>query len=352
MNLELMQRLSDARGVSGQEAEARRVILEAIKGHVEGVRVDALGNVLALKPGRAPAALPQVMVTAHVDEIGFVVRSVDGEGLLRFYSVGGVDARILPGLRVCVGADAAPGVIMWKPIHLGREQKTVPLDNLRIDVGARDRAEAGRLAKPGDMITFPGEFRQVGDGAVRGKALDNRAGCALLVELLQGEPLPCDVLVAFTCQEEIGLRGAQVAGQALQPDMAIVLESTPAHDLPDLNADPDEGIAFNPATRQGAGPVLTVMDSRTIVDPRLLNWLRNTAAAQGIPYQLKSMSGGGNDAGAIHISGSGVPTAAISMPARYVHGPAALLRVSDYDHTLALLHAALQDVTPGLLRHD
>ncbi len=352
MNLELLQQLATARGISGQEEAACAIILEAIDSHVEDVRVDALGNVLARKPGSAGADLPRILVTAHMDEIGFVVRSIDGEGLLRCYSVGGVDARILPGLRVCVGAEELPGVVLWKPIHLGRDQKTVPLDSLRIDIGARDRADAARRVKPGDMITFAGDFTQPGPGSVRGKALDNRAGCALLVELLQGDAWPCELLVAFTCQEEIGLRGAQVAAQALQPDLAIVLESTPAHDLPDLRADPDERIAFNPATRQGAGPVLTVMDSRTIVDPRLLNWLRATALAAGIPYQLKSMSGGGNDAGAIHIAGSGVPTAAISMPARYVHGPAALLRVSDYDHTLALLRAALHSVSPALLTHD
>ncbi|MCY4527325.1 MAG: M20/M25/M40 family metallo-hydrolase, partial [Anaerolineaceae bacterium] len=228
----------------------------------------------------------------------------------------------------------------------------VPLDNLRIDIGASDRAGASAHANPGDMITFPGEFTTIGDGTVRGKALDNRAGCALLVELLQGEPLPCDVLVAFTTQEEIGLRGASVVVEALQPDLAIVLESTPAHDLPDLAADPDEGIAFNPSTRQGAGPVITVMDTRVIVDPRLLRWLRATADAEGIPQQLKSAHGGGNDAGAIHVAGSGVPTAAISMPARYVHGPAALLRVSDFEHTLALLRAALNSVSPALLAHD
>lgn len=352
MNLELMQRLSQARGVSGQEEKAREVILGAIEGQVQDLRVDALGNVLARKPGASGDDLPRILVTAHMDEIGFVLRSIDGEGLLRVYAVGGVDARILPGLRVCVGDEGLPGVFMWKPIHLGREQRAVPLDNLRIDIGARDRAEAAGLVKPGDMITFAGDFMAIGEGAVRGKALDNRAGCALLVELLQGEALPGDLLVAFTCQEEIGLRGAQVVVAALQPDLAIVLESTPAHDLPDLGADPDEGIAFNPATRQGAGPVLTVMDSRTIVDPRLLNWLRNTADEAGIPYQLKSQSGGGNDAGAIHVSGAGVPTAAISMPARYVHGPAALLRVSDYDRSLALLRAALRSVSPALLNHD
>ncbi len=352
MKLELLRQLSNARAISGQEEAARALILEAIDGHVEDVRVDALGNVLALKPGNQGTDLPRTLVSAHMDEVGFVVRSVDGEGLLRFYSVGGVDARILPGLRVCVGAEALPGVIMWKPIHLGREQRTLPLDNLRIDIGARDRADASSLVKPGDMITFAEAFTQPDAGVVRGKALDNRGACALLVELLQGDALPCDVLVAFTCQEEIGLRGAQVAAQALQPDLAIVLEDTPAHDLPDLTADPDEGIAFNPATRQGAGPVLTVMDSRTITNPRLLAWLRTTAAAENIPVQLKSASGGGNDAGAIHIAGSGVPTAAISMPARYIHGPAALLRVSDYDHTLALLRAALHSVSPALLAHD
>ena len=355
MKLELLRRLSAARGVSGREEAARALIVDAIESHVEDLRVDALGNVLARKPGDAGDDLPRVMLTAHMDEIGFMLRSIDADGLLRFYPVGGVDARILPGLRVSVGAEGLPGVILWRPIHFGREQKALPLDQLRIDIGARDRADAAGLVKPGDMITFAGDFAQPDADSVRGKALDNRAGCALLVELLQGEAWPCDVLAAFTTQEEIGLRGAQVAARALQPDLAIVLESTPAHDLPDLRADTDEravGPAPNPATRQGAGPALTVMDRSMITDPRLLAWLRRVAAAQDIPVQLKSMSGGGTDGGAVHLAGSGVPTAVVAMPARYIHGPAALLRVSDYEHTLALLRAALIALTPALLTHD
>ena len=339
MNLELMQQLSDARGVSGQEAEARRIILQAIDGHVEDVRVDALGNVLALKPGRAPAGLPRVMVTAHVDEIGFVVRSVDGEGLLRFYSVGGVDARILPGLRVCVGADAAPGVIMWKPIHLGREQRTVPLDNLRIDVGARDRAEAGRLARPGDMITFPGEFTPVGDGAVRGKALDNRAGCALLVELLQGEPLPCDLLVAFTCQEEIGLRGAQVAGQALQPDVAIAL---------DVDFAVQPGVEADNYVELGKGPALPVGPN---FHPALGEQLRNTARRHEIPLQHVVAPGAtGTDAWAIQVARDGVPTALLGIPLRNMHSPVETLDPRDVERAGRLLAHFIADVEGDFLQ--
>ncbi len=356
MNIDLLRRLSSARAISGQEDDARQIIIAAIEGQVEELRVDTLGNILASKPGSQGAGRPRVMVTAHMDEIGLVVRGITAEGLLRCYNVGGIDARILPGLRVAVGAEALPGVVLWKPIHLGREQKSVPLDKLHVDIGARDRAEAARLVRPGDMITFAEGFSQPGPGSVRGKALDNRAGCALLVELLQDAAWPCDLLVAFTCQEEIGLRGAQVAAQALQPDVAIVLETTPAHDLPDLSADADEraggGPAFNPATRLGAGPALTVMDTRMITDPRLLAWLRAGARAAGIPLQLKSMRGGGTDGGAIHIAGSGVPTAVVAMPARYVHGPAALLRVSDYDHTLALLRSVLPDLSAATLARD
>lgn len=352
MKLELLQGLSEARGISGQEGAARALILEAIEGQVEDVRVDALGNVLARRPGRDGAGLPRVLLTAHMDEVGFMLRSIDGDGLLRFYAVGGIDARILPGLRVEVGREALPGVILWRPIHLGREQKALPLEQLRIDIGALDRADAARHVKAGDMITFATEFTQPAAGTLRGKALDNRAGCALLVELLQGADWPCDVLVAFTTQEEIGLHGAQVAARALQPDLAIVLESTPAHDLPEPGAEPDERTAPNPATRQGAGPALTVMDRSMIADPRLLAWLRAVAAEQEIPVQLKSASGGGTDGGAIHLADEGVPTAVVAMPARYIHGPAALLRVSDYEHSLALLRAALQDVRPALLSRD
>jgi endoglucanase len=285
-----------------------------------------------------------------MDEIGFMVMGFDGNGLIRFTSVGGVDDRILPGLRVRIGADAVPGVIVWTPIHKNRDQNVVGMSNLRIDIGATDDKGGGKV-KRGDRIAFEGPYMVLGDKMLRGKSFDDRVGCALLIDVLQGGPYPVDVLAAFTVQEEIGLRGARAAAQYLEPDLAFSLEGTTAHDVPDPTQEPDEKTRPNPACRVGDGPALTVMDRSIVVDPRLLRFLRATAEAEGIPYQLKTALGGGNDAGAIHTTGAGVPAATISVPCRYIHSPAALLSRDDYDNTLRLLKAALNRLTPDILAH-
>jgi endoglucanase len=176
--------------------------------------------------------------------------------------------------------------------------------------------------------------------------------CALLIDVLQGGPYPVEVLAAFTVQEEIGLRGATVAAQMLNPDIAIALEGTTAHDLPDPTAEADDELVPNPVCKMGSGPALTVMDRRLIVDPRLLNFLRTTAEVNGIPYQLKSALGGGTDAGAIHTANGGIPSAVISMPCRYIHSPHALLHRDDYDNTLRLLQATLNSLSADVLRRD
>lgn len=348
----ILQALSEAVGVSGQEDAVRRVVLDAIKDHVTDIHIDPLGSVTALKRGTGARAL-RVMVAAHMDEVGFMVLDFDGNGLIRFTSVGGIDDRILPGLRVKVGKNGVPGVITWVPIHKTYGQNnTVKMDALRIDIGADSKNGAAGKVSRGDRIVFDTRFAELGERMVRGKAFDDRAGCALLVDLLQGEPHPVDVLAAFTVQEEIGLRGGRVAAQALKPDVAIVLEGTTAHDLPDPTADPDDSTRRNPATRLGHGPALTVMDRSMIADPRLLNFLRRTAAENDIPYQLKTALGGGTDAGAIHVANAGVPSAVISLPCRYIHSPAAMLHRDDYDNALRLLRAALDNLTPDVLKHD
>ncbi len=348
----ILQTLSDAVGVSGKEDAVRKVVLDAIKDHVTDIRIDPLGSVTALKRGTGAGAL-RVMVAAHMDEVGFMVLGIDGDGLVRFTSVGGIDDRILPGLRVRIGDSGVPGVICWVPIHKsGGQDNTVKMDALRIDIGLDSKNGAASKVSPGDYIAFDTRFTELGDRVVRGKAFDDRAGCALLIDLLQGGPYPVDVLAAFTVQEEVGLRGARVAAQALKPDIAIVLEGTTAHDLPDPTADLDDSTRRNPATRMGHGPALTVMDRSMIADPRLLGFMRRTAAEHGIPYQLKTALGGGTDAGAIHVANAGVPSAVISLPCRYIHSPAAVLHRDDYDNALRLLQAALNGLTPDALKWD
>ncbi len=349
MTMQYLQALSEAFGVSGQEEAVRKIILEAISGHVENIRIDPMGSITAIKRGTNGANLPRVMIAAHMDEIGFMVTGFDSNGLIRFTPVGGVDERILPALRVKIGTEAVNGVIIWTPIHKNRDQKIVKQSSLRIDIGATNKDGAMGKVKKGDRIVFDSAFYEIGEHVVRGKAFDDRAGCSMLIDLVQNNTFPCDVLVAFTVQEEIGLRGAWVAGNTLKPDMAIVLENTTANDIPDPSADPDIPASPNPTARMGAGPVLSVMDRSMIADPRLLKFMRDTAEKNGIPYQLKTQLGGGTDGGNIHISGVGVPTSVMSMPCRYIHTPSAYLNKQDYHHGYALVSHALNAVTWDVL---
>ena len=344
----LLKELSEAIGISGKEDAVRSIVLNAIRGHASDIRIDPMGSVTALKKGTAERPL-RVMLAAHMDEVGFIVMGYESDGLIRFGSIGGIDDRILPGLRVKIGDDLIPGVIVWTPIHKNYDQNVVKMSNLRIDIGASSKDEASGKAKRGDRIAFDSRYMEVGERMLRGKAFDDRVGCSLLIDVLQGEPYPVDVLAAFTVQEEIGVRGAQVAAQTLNPDVAIVLEGTTAHDLPNPTEEPDDEETPNPTCRVLGGPALTYMDRSMIVNPRLLRFVRETAEAEGIPHQVKTMLGGGTDGGAIHLANGGVPTAVISLPCRYIHSPSAYLHRDDYDHTLQLIRAVLNRITPEVI---
>ncbi len=344
----LLESLSNAIGVSGEEDDVRELILPAIRDYANDIQVDALGNLTAWQRG---AAYPDytVMIAAHMDEIGLMVTAVEAKGLIQFTNVGGVDPRILPGLRVKVGARRAPGVVLWKPIHMGREMKAVGIDSLRIDVGAHDNS----AANPGDRIAFDGSYARLSPKVVRGKAFDDRVGCSILVDILQQGPYPVTIAAAFTVQEEIGLRGATVAAQRLRPDAAIVLEGTYAFDVPDPNREVDAGdLPGNPGTRFGDGAVITLSDRQMITDPRVFAFLRETAEANDIAYQVKTMDGGGTDGGAIHVAQAGIPTMPISAPCRYIHTPTALLNLDDYDSVLKLSQSALNRLTPATFQRE
>ncbi len=345
----LLKELSEARGVSGDEGAVREIIIKAIRNHVSELHIDSMGSITAIRKG-TDSDRPRVMVAAHMDEIGFMVTGIESNGLIRFTSIGGVDDRILPGLRVVIGDKAVPGVILWAPIHKNRDQSIVKLDSLRIDIGASDKGGVNASVKPGDRIAFDAKFMEIGADMLRGKAFDDRVGCAMLVDLLQNGPYACDLLAAFTVQEEVGLRGAGVAASRLQPDAAIVLEGTTAHDLPDPSADADEDVPPNPGTRLGAGPALTVMDNSMIVHRGLLDLLKQQAETESIPFQYKMIRGGGTDGGAIHLTADGIPTAVISTPCRYIHSPSAYLSRRDYDNGLRLAQAVLNGMTHDVLK--
>ena len=338
--LKLLEKLCNVIAVSGDEGEVRKLVMEEIKPYADEVKVDALGNVLATRQGRGKKRT-RVMLDAHMDEVGFMIVADEGEGIYRFETVGGIDVRHLLGKQVYVGKDRTPGVIGGKPVHLmeaGEYTRKVPVDGLRIDLGL-----AGK-AKVGDRAGFATKFRRVGP-SIMSKAIDDRIGVATLVDLLKHAPANVDICAAFTVQEEIGLRGAKVAAQYFNPDMAIAIDSTPAHDLPSHEG--DENISYN--TKLGFGPAIYIADGSTLHDPRLVRFLSEIGDAEKIQYQFRQPGGGGTDSGAIQRALAGIPTVSVSVPHRYTHSPISISRVDDWKNTLALLHAALKKITPELI---
>ncbi len=336
--MKILRQLSEAMGVSGAEGEVRRAILALITPHVDEVRTDRMGNVLALRRGTGAVRLT-VMVDAHMDEVGLIVTGHENSGMLRVAGAGGLDERILPGTRVRVGPGRLPGVIGAKPVHLlsgGERDSVAALDTLRVDLGARNKEAAEGKAPLGTRIGFDSRFMDLGR-TVRGKAFDDRAGCAVLVHLLAGEPYPFDLWAAFTVGEETGKAGARVAAHQIGPDAGFVLEGTIADDLPQ-----EEDEDSSPTTRLGGGPALSAMDRSTIYDPRLNALLERTAADLGIPHQFKQPGIGGTDGSEINRTGIGVPVAVVSVPCRYIHSPTAILAKRDYQQTIRLVDAALR----------
>lgn len=340
--LKLLERLCNASAVSGDEGEVRKIVLERVKPVADEVRVDALGNVLVTRRGSGRNRL-RVMLAAHMDEVGFMIVSDEGEGVYSFEAVGSIDERQMAGKPVWVGRDRVPGVIGVRPIHLlkGEERnRKVARDALRIDIGP-----GGGKVKVGDRAVFAASFQRVGPSIIA-KAIDDRIGVATLIELVEHAPPNIDLLAAFTVQEEVGLRGAKVAAHALDPQIGIAIDSTPAYDLP--TQDGSENAVYN--TKLGGGPAIYVADAASVNDPRLIRFFEETARKAEIPFQFRQPGGGGTDAGAIHKQLEGIPSISISVPGRYAHTAAGLCRVEDWKNTLLLLHTALARITPALLK--
>jgi len=341
----LLETLCNAGGVSGDEGEVRKIVIDHLTDIADDLQVDALGNVLVKRVGRKRNRL-KVMVAAHMDEIGFMLTYDDGDGIYRFGMVGGMDPRQLAGKLVLVGKEKVPGVIGAKPIHLttsAERKKSISKKALRIDVGPENKGKV----KVGDRAIFATKYRRIGP-SIRAKALDDRLGVATLIELVKHTPSNIDLLAAFTVQEEVGLRGAKVAAFALDPDIAIALDSTPAFDLPTQND--EENVRYN--TRLGFGPAIYIADRGTLSDPRVIRHLIDTAEKDGIPYQIRQPGGGGTDAAAIHLQKAGIPSVSVSVPGRYAHTAAGICRISDWKNTLALMYTALARLSPKVLADD
>jgi endoglucanase len=342
----ILEALSNAFGPSGCEGQVRQVVVEAIAGKVDRYDVDHLGNVIAFQKGTDNAGF-RVMVAAHMDEVGLMITHVDDNGLLHFAKVGGIDDRILPAKVVLIGKERIPGAIIIKPVHLtsdSERKKVVSADQLAIDIGATSKSEAEKLIDKGDYAAFDVQFEDLGN-MVKGKAFDDRVGCAVLTALIENGPYPFDFYAVFTTMEEVGLRGARVAGFSVMPDAAFVLEGTICDDGPKEKD-------TSPTTMVGNGAAISPMDRSVIADRRLLQHVIAVAESEGIPYQIKQPGKGGTDAGAIHLAKTGVPTLPVSVPSRYIHSPVSVLSKSDLGNTIKLMTRALERFTPAVLEND
>lgn len=333
MLIDTIKDLCQLSGVSGNEDAVRSYLKEKAAPYATEMRVDALGNLIVFKKGKKSTG-NTLLLAAHMDEVGLIVRSVTEDGYLKFACVGGIDRRVLLSKPVAVGKNKIPGVIGMKPIHLttAEERKSISkVKELCIDIGAKDKEEAEKLVSPGDYVTFSGDIVEFGEGFIKAKALDDRAGCAVMLELLK-EELPMDCSFAFTVQEEIGCKGAMGAAFSVKPEIALILETTTAADLAGVEGG-------KKVCCLGKGPVVPFMDSGSIADRKLYELTRTLAKDNNIPWQTKHMIAGGNDARAIQRSREGVRTVVMSAAVRYLHAPSTVACVRDFDniHKLARL---------------
>ena len=330
---DLTEQLSKLCGTSGDEGDVREFIKTRLPSDCT-VNTDSIGNLIVFKKG-AKTPKNKIMYCAHMDEVGFIVTDITDEGRLKFAPVGGISPAVVFGRRV-IFSSGTVGVIAAKTLHTltsEEKEKQPKISDLTIDIGAENADEAKKLVQQGDYCYFVSEYEEFGDGFIKGKALDDRAGCAMMLTMLNGD-LPYDAWFVFTVQEEIGTRGAACAAFTVKPDIAVVLETTTACDIADTDGE-------KTVCKLGEGVVVSFMDRSTIYDRELYKLGRGTADEAGVKNQTKTLIAGGNDSGAIHKAIGGVRTMALSVPTRYLHSPACVMKKEDVTATLETARAVL-----------
>lgn len=331
---ETLKQLCVLDGISGDEATVRDFVISQIKDYCE-YKVDNLGNIIAFKKGKNTST-KKVLIDAHLDEVGLIITHIESNGFLRFTTVGGIDTAAIMFRRVVINGNVK-GVIGGKPVHLcdGDERKKLPsVDSLYIDLGVSSKEEAEKLINIGDSAVMCCDYTAVGD-KVLSKALDDRVGCAILIDLLKSEA-EYDFYASFSTQEEVGLRGAKVVAYSVNPDAAIVIDGTTAADI--------SGVADSKKVcRQGEGAVVSFMDGATSYDREYYKAALNC----GVKSQSKCAVTGGNNAGAIHLSRSGVRTVALSVPCRYIHTAGSTCDMRDVVAVRDLAKHMIKEIASG-----
>lgn len=339
--IETVKTLCALSGVSSFEDPVRDYLMEQAKPYADSMRVDAMGNLIVFKKG-AKSTGSKLMLCAHMDEVGLIIKHITDDGYLKFAPIGGIDRRVLIGKRVYVGWNRVPGIIGLKAVHMttAEERKKVPkMEEYYIDIGAESKEQAQELVEQGDFAVFGDECLEFGNGFFKAKAIDDRVGCAVMLKLIQRQ-LPMDCTFAFTVQEEVGTRGAFGAAFSVTPEIALVLETTTAADLPGIKGQ-------KRVCAPGQGPVISLMDGGTIYDKGLFRLMCDTADANGIPWQVKHMIAGGNDGRTVQRTKTGVRVAGLSAAVRYLHAPTSVGSIKDFEQMLTLAAAFVDAVASG-----
>jgi len=337
MLIDTLKALCAIPGVSGNEDEVRDHIINHVKEYTDDMATDVMGNLIVYKKG-AKTTSKKTVLCAHMDEVGLIITGITDDGYLKFAS-GGFDKRVVVGKTVTIGKNRVFGIVGCKAMHLVKakdREKALETDELYVDIGAKDKEDAMQLISPGDTGAFSDEIREFGDGLIKAKAIDDRVGCAVLMELIKSE-LPVDCHFVFTVQEEVGLRGAHSAAFRTAPDIALMVEGTTSADYP--------GVAESKKIcKVGQGVVIPFMDAGTIYNRELYDTLTGIAGRNGIPWQTKQVIAGGTDGAVFQRSRAGVQTAGIAAPVRNLHSPACVAKVSDMEAVLKLAGLFLKDL--------
>lgn len=335
----LLKDLCELNGVAGNEKAVRDFIKKDLEDFGKKTTIDRMGNLVVSNGVKSEK---HIAVTAHMDEVGLMVKGIDQSGLIRFTNVGGLDPRILVSKVVGIGDDNISGVIGAKPIHMQKSserKKAFTIDQLYIDIGTSSKKETEKSVSLGDYINFISPYEVFGNHKVKAKALDNRVGCFMVMELIKMD-LPIQITGIFTVQEELGLRGSQVAANNLDADLVLVLEGTTCADLTEVEK-------HLQTTELGKGPAISLMDRTSIYKRKLVNKLTAVADQHQIPWQYRRNSFGGNDAGRFQHSKEGTPCLSVATPCRYIHSPVSVMDERDFEGMKKLLTLFIKDLSKG-----
>ncbi|QVK18961.1 M42 family metallopeptidase [Mycoplasmatota bacterium] len=350
--LTMLKEITDANGVPGNEREAREVMKKYLEPHADEINYDHLGSIIGVLNGEENG--PKVMLTGHLDEIGFMVTKITDKGFIKFQTLGGWWNQVMLAQQVTITnskGDTYHGVIGSKPPHiLSAEERKKPVDikNMFIDLGVSSKEEVEKLGiKPGDMITPYIDFRTLAnDKYLLAKAWDNRIGCAIAIEVLKqlkNEKIASTLYAVGTVQEEVGLRGAKTSGFKVNPDICFATDVGIAGDTPGIGEAADAEL--------GKGPQIVLYDATMVGHKGLREFVLDIANELNIPYQFESMSGGGLDSGAVHVSHEGVPSLGICLPTRYIHSHTSIIHRDDYENAIKLMVEVIKRLNKDNVQH-